>query len=54
MTVSTPGRDRSGMAEMRRIVDAISARDPEEAYTASNEHVRSAARLALSYLTPEK
>jgi DNA-binding GntR family transcriptional regulator len=54
MTINTPGRDRSGMAEMRRIVDAITARDPEEAYAASNDHVRSAAQLALSYLTSEE
>src|SRR5262249_54447799 len=38
MTISTSGRDRSGTAELRRIVDAIAARNPAEAYAASVDH----------------
>jgi DNA-binding GntR family transcriptional regulator len=50
MTISTPGRDKSGIAEMRRIVDAITARKPDEAYAATIDHVRAAAALATRYL----
>lgn len=50
MTISTPGRSRTGVAEMRRIVDAIAARAPDEAYAASVAHVQNAARLALDWL----
>ena len=54
MTISTPGRSKSGVAEMRRIIDAISARDADAAYAASIDHVQAAAKLALQYLTPKE
>jgi DNA-binding GntR family transcriptional regulator len=50
MTISTPDRDKSGVAEMRRIVEAIAAHDPNAAYVASIDHIRSAAKLAMQYL----
>ena len=54
MTISTPGRDKSGVAEIRRIVDAIAARDADAAYVASIDHVQAAAKLALQYLTTKE
>jgi DNA-binding GntR family transcriptional regulator len=50
MTISTPGRSTSGVAEMRRIVDAIASRNPDAAYAASIAHVEAASALALRYL----
>lgn len=54
MTISTPGRDKSGVAEMRRIVDAIVARDASAAHIAAIDHVRAAARLALQYIATKE
>ncbi|GLK83815.1 GntR family transcriptional regulator [Ancylobacter defluvii] len=51
ITVSSKGRSVDGPQEMRRIVDAIRARDGEAAYSASRAHVERAATLALSYVS---
>lgn len=51
VTIATEGRNKTGVAEMQRIFDAISQRRPEEAYSASVEHVEAAARLAFATLT---
>ena len=50
MTIATPGRQVSGLAEMRRIYEAIARRDPAMADRASLDHVRQAAALALAAL----
>lgn len=51
-TLSSAGRATTGPAEMRRIVDAIRARDPGAAETACLDHVNQAARIALSLARP--
>ena len=51
MTITTEGRDKTGVAEMQRIFDAISQKRPDEAYVASTEHVAAAAKLAFCKLT---
>lgn len=50
MTIAMPGRQDSGLAEMRSIYEAIARRDPQAAYDTSLRHVAQAARLALSAL----
>ena len=47
-TISTPGRDTHGVAEMQSILDAIEARDPDAAEVASVQHLQNALRLALT------
>jgi DNA-binding GntR family transcriptional regulator len=54
MTISTPGRDKIAIQEMRRILDAISRSDAEAAYQASLDHVASVAGLAQQALTIEE
>lgn len=51
-TLSSPGRGSSGPAEVRRIVDAIRARDAEAAEAACLEHVDRAAQIALTLTRP--
>jgi GntR family transcriptional regulator, trigonelline degradation regulator len=51
MTIATHDRSTMGPQEMRRIVDAIRARDGEAAYRASLAHVESAASIALAILS---
>lgn len=46
-TISTAGRDKQGVAEMQAILDAIAARDPDAAESASIQHLQNALRLAL-------
>jgi len=50
MTISTPGRPKSGVAEMKRIVDAIRQGDGDKAHRACIEHVGNAAKLAKAAL----
>lgn len=45
-TLGSAGRQSTGPAEMRRIVDAIRARDAEAAEAACLDHVNQAARIA--------
>ena len=50
MTISTPGRGHAAILEMRRILSAIEAGDPEGAYAATMDHlgvVKDLARKAL-------
>jgi DNA-binding GntR family transcriptional regulator len=51
MTISTPGRGRDAIAEMRRIHGAIVARDPKSAHAASVEHIRRVTELAKDVLS---
>ena len=50
LTIATPHRRSQADAEMRRIIDAIAARNAEEAALASFEHVRTVATLAEAAL----
>ncbi|MFT3987633.1 GntR family transcriptional regulator [Aestuariivirga sp.] len=50
MTISSRERNRSGPAQMRKIVDAIRARDSQAAALACREHVESAAAIAARLL----
>jgi DNA-binding GntR family transcriptional regulator len=50
VTIATPGRDEAAIAEMRRLLAAIAARDGDSAYRASVEHVRIVAALAQQAL----
>ena len=54
MTISTPGRDKIAIQEMRRILEAIGRRDAEAAHQASLDHVLSVAALARQALTAEE
>ncbi|HEV8388924.1 MAG TPA: GntR family transcriptional regulator [Dongiaceae bacterium] len=54
MTISTPGRDKIAIQEMRRILDAIQRRDAAAAYQASLDHVHTVASLARQALTAEE
>jgi DNA-binding GntR family transcriptional regulator len=54
MTISTPGRDKIAIQEMRRILDAIGRRDAAAAHQASLDHVHSVAALARQALTAEE
>ena len=47
-TISTPGRDKQGVAEMQAILDGIEARDPDAAEAASVRHLQNALRVALT------
>jgi DNA-binding GntR family transcriptional regulator len=47
-TLGSAGREATGPVEMRRIVDAIRARDAEAAEAACLDHVNQAARIALA------
>ena len=49
-TISTPGRGKAAIAEMRRLLEAIERADGEAAYVASMEHVQVASRLAQAAL----
>jgi DNA-binding GntR family transcriptional regulator len=53
MTVVYPGRAPQSLAEIRAIVDAIEANDPEAAWTACLIHVHSAARIAFKILSAQ-
>jgi DNA-binding GntR family transcriptional regulator len=48
MTLAEPGRSKQSYRELRAIVAAIAARDPERAATACRMHVESAAAAALA------
>ncbi|MDX2266305.1 MAG: GntR family transcriptional regulator [Hyphomicrobiales bacterium] len=50
MTIATPGRDKAGISQMRRIVEAIARGDGEAAHQACIEHVSKAAEIAQSLL----
>jgi DNA-binding GntR family transcriptional regulator len=49
-SMSVPGRRRSSVAELERLIEAIRMRDEEAAWHWSLEHVRNAATAALSVL----
>lgn len=51
-TLGSPGRGSTGPAEMRRIVDAIRARDAAAAEAACLAHVEQAARIAAALTCP--
>jgi GntR family transcriptional regulator, trigonelline degradation regulator len=51
-TLSSPGRRSTGPAEMRRIVEAIRARDPAAAEAACLDHINQAAQIALAIMRP--
>jgi GntR family transcriptional regulator, trigonelline degradation regulator len=53
MTISSPGRSRSGPAQMRRILAAIRRKDREAAATACHAHVEAAAEIARRLLVPQ-
>ena len=52
MTISEPGRGAAAIGEMRLILAAIERRDPDAAYQASLDHIRSVAALAERKLRP--
>lgn len=47
-SLSVPGRAEETVAELRAIVDAIEAKDPDAAAEACARHIRKAARTALT------
>ncbi|HEX2829267.1 MAG TPA: GntR family transcriptional regulator [Burkholderiales bacterium] len=53
-SLSNPSRTALSIAEIRRIVDAVAARDEEGAWRASTEHVASAAEAALEVLRKQQ
>lgn len=54
MTIATPGREVTGLAEMRGIYEAVARRDPGAAYRVSLDHVARASALALATLEPSR
>ena len=50
MTLAEPGRTKTSVRELRAIVRAVEARDPDRAATACRDHVTSAAATALRAL----
>ena len=50
MTLSSPERQKVGLAQMGRIVEAIAARDADRAAQACRDHVADAANTALGML----
>ena len=53
-SLSDPSRTSVSIAEIRRIVDAIKARDEESAWRASAQHVANAAEAALKVLRSQQ
>jgi DNA-binding GntR family transcriptional regulator len=51
-TLGSPGRRSTGPAEMRRIVEAIRARDAAAAEAACLKHINQAAQIALAIMRP--
>jgi DNA-binding GntR family transcriptional regulator len=54
MTMASPGRQFTGPPQMRKILEAISRRDPETAAKACREHVARAASIAQQLLGEQK
>jgi DNA-binding GntR family transcriptional regulator len=54
MTIRTERRNVEGPAQMKRIVDAIRARNGKAAQRAASEHVAKASSIALRVLDNEK
>jgi DNA-binding GntR family transcriptional regulator len=50
ITISTPGRNKAAIDEMRRILEAIERGDGDAAYAASIDHVNIVAKLAQGAL----
>lgn len=50
MTISSPERHQSAIPEMRRIVDAVKARDAAAAAEAAHEHIDIVAAIAREFL----
>ena len=53
MTIASPGRSVSGLGQMEKIYHAIEERRPEDAATASRDHINMAARIALALLAEQ-
>ena len=53
LTIMSPGRGKTGPAQLRKICAAIAAREPEAAAEACREHVRNAAVLALASINAQ-
>jgi len=51
ITIAAPGRSTVGLAELRRIVDAIARKDGDAAHAACLDHVNAAAAIAYRALT---
>lgn len=54
MTIASPGREREGMTQMRKIFDAIRKGDEAAAAAACRAHVENAAALARSLIETPK
>lgn len=52
-SLAQPGRPQQSVAEIKRLLEAIQKRDPEEAWNVCGEHVRNAAHEALRGLREE-
>lgn len=50
LTIASPGRERRGPAELRAILEAVLARDPEAAAAAVRRHIASASAIARDLL----
>lgn len=53
LTIATPGRGEAGPPQMRKIIEAIEARDGEAAAKACADHIAQAAALAQAALREE-
>ncbi len=53
-SLSEPTRLRDSVKEIARILDAVTARDPAEAWSACVDHVNKAAAVAIRVLQREK
>lgn len=52
-SLSDPGRLPWTVKELKRVIDAIDRRDPDEAFAACREHVQRAADVAMRLLGPK-
>ncbi|MDZ4789966.1 MAG: GntR family transcriptional regulator [Hyphomicrobiales bacterium] len=50
LTIATPGRDKAGVSQMQRIVEAIANGDGDAAHQACIDHISQAAAIAQSLL----
>lgn len=50
MTIASPGRSQTGFGQMEKIFHAIETRQPDEAATASRQHIERAAAIASALL----
>jgi GntR family transcriptional regulator, trigonelline degradation regulator len=54
VTLAQPGRAEASVVEMRRILEAVLARDPEQARQACIDHVEHAAMIAIQVFDQQK